>query len=102
MLGGARRFIFGLMFVVNIGLALCLAYLFIGRGYFVVSGFTSVEVVTIVLVALGVLLTARRGCWRSLSVGSAVDGSKNANVAQLDTSERQRTQTRAKRGQGPL
>jgi len=55
---GVRRFIFGLMFVINIGLALCLGYLFIGRGYFVVAGFTSVEVVTIVLAALAVMLTA--------------------------------------------
>ncbi|MBZ9960339.1 MULTISPECIES: hypothetical protein [unclassified Mesorhizobium] len=42
----------------NIAMFFCLAYLFIGRGYYVVSGFTSVEVVTIVLAALGVLLTA--------------------------------------------
>lgn len=55
---GARRFIFGIMFVMNIAMFFCLAYLFIGRGYYVVSGFTSVEVVTIVLAALGVLLTA--------------------------------------------
>jgi hypothetical protein len=56
---GARRVIFALMFVMNIGLTLCLLYLFIGRGYHVVAGdFTSVEVVTIVLAALGVLLTA--------------------------------------------
>jgi hypothetical protein len=58
VLRSARRVIFGLMFAMNIGLTLCLGYLFIRRGYFVVSGFTSVEVVTIVLAALGVLLTA--------------------------------------------
>ncbi|WP_214470046.1 hypothetical protein [Mesorhizobium sp. dw_380] len=53
-----RRLIFGLMFTINIALFVCLLYLFIGRGYYVVSGFTSVEVVTIVLAALGVMLTA--------------------------------------------
>lgn len=54
----ARSLIFGLMFCVNIGLFLALLYLFIGRGYYVVAGFTSVEVVTIVLAALAVMLTA--------------------------------------------
>lgn len=54
----ARGVIFGFMFCVNIGLTLALLYLFIGRGYYVVGGFTSVEVVTIVLAALGVILTA--------------------------------------------
>jgi hypothetical protein len=48
------------MFVMNIALFICLLYLFVGRGYYVVSGFTSVEVVTIVLAALGVMLIALR------------------------------------------
>lgn len=54
----ARGVIFGVMFCVNIGLTAALIYLFVGRGYYVVGGFTSVEVVTIVLAALGVILTA--------------------------------------------
>lgn len=54
----ARGLIFGLMFCVNIGLFLALLYLFVGRGYYVVAGFTSFEVVTIVLAALAVMLTA--------------------------------------------
>lgn len=54
----ARGIIFTFMFCVNIGLTIALLYLFVGRGYFVVGGFTSVEVVTIVLAALGVMLAA--------------------------------------------
>jgi len=58
MIWRARKIISAGMFVINIGLTACLLYLFLGRGYFVVGGFTSVELVTIVLAALSVLLTA--------------------------------------------
>ena len=54
----ARCLIFAVMFIVNIGLTLALLYLFVGRGYYVVAGFTSVEVVTIVLAALAIMITA--------------------------------------------
>lgn len=50
--------IFAVMFAVNIGLTVALIYLFAGRGYFVVGGFTSVEVVTVVLAALAIMITA--------------------------------------------
>lgn len=54
----AKDVIFGLMFCMNIGLTLVLLYLFVGRGYRTDGSFTGVEVITVVLAALAVMLTA--------------------------------------------
>jgi hypothetical protein len=54
----AKNLIAGLMFTLNFALFACLIFLFWSRGYIEGAGFTSVDLVTIVLAAVAVLITA--------------------------------------------
>ncbi|MBX3598153.1 MAG: hypothetical protein KF874_11355 [Rhizobiaceae bacterium] len=57
-MASTRRLLFALMVTFNLALTASLGYLFIARGFVIGAIFTSVELVTIVLAALALILTA--------------------------------------------